>query len=141
MITKKAGTILVNIEKKQVALIYRKDGNDFEFPKGHLEEGETLQECAIRETEEETGRKCHLVDDKEIDIIKYITAKGEDVELYFYLAIDDGPTEREIKEEDKEKWTFIDFDKVEESFQFENLKSLWDKVKIKAEALTKERRI
>ena len=61
MVTQKAGTVLINKEKGQIALVYRKKLGDLSFPKGHLEEGETLEECAIRETIEETGRNCHLV--------------------------------------------------------------------------------
>ena len=129
MITKKGGTILLNKENSKIALIYRKDKIGYEFPKGHLEEGESLKECAIRETEEETGRKNHIVESKEIDIIKYITSKGENVELYMFLAIDDGPVEREISEEDKEVVDWFNIDEVEEKVQFENLKEFWKKAK------------
>lgn len=131
MITKKAGTVLVNKKSKKIALIYRKDTRNLEFPKGHLEENETLQECAIRETEEETGRKNYLLNDKELDIIKYITSKGENVELYMYLAIDEGPTQRQISNEDKENWDWFDFEDVENKIAFENLKEFWKEIKIR----------
>ena len=38
---KKAGCVLVNIETRQVGLVYRNKKNDYSFPKGHLEMGET----------------------------------------------------------------------------------------------------
>ena len=131
MITKKGGTVLVNKENRKIALIYRQDKLGYEFPKGHLEEGESLEECAIRETEEETGRKNHIIASQELDIIKYVTSKGEDVELYMYLAQDDGPVDREIKEEDKEEWDWFNLEEVEEKVVFENLKEFWKKVKFK----------
>lgn len=68
MKVKKAGTILINIENKKIGLVYRPSKNDYTFPKGHLEVGETLQQCAVRETEEETGRKNHLINQVERDI-------------------------------------------------------------------------
>ncbi len=129
MATLKAGTILVNLESKKIALIYRKDKIGYEFPKGHIEKGETLEECAIRETEEETGRKNHIV--KELETVKYVTSRGENVELHFYLSIDDGKIDRTIAEEDKEeiKWFFTD--EVDEKLTFEDLKSFWKNSKIK----------
>lgn len=129
MATLKAGTILVNLESKKIALIFRKDKIGYGFPKGHLEKGETLEECAIRETEEETGRKNHIVE--ELETVNYVTSKGEDVELHFYLSIDDGEIDRTIAEEDKEeiKWFFVD--EVAEKLTFENLKRFWNNSKIK----------
>lgn len=88
MMVQKAGCILINYSTKKVALVCR--NNEYSFPKGHLEKGETIQECAIRETIEETGHNCHVVGDKEIAKIRYMSSKGEEVENYFYLAVDDG---------------------------------------------------
>ena len=129
MATLKAGTILVNIENKKIGLIYRKDKIGYEFPKGHLEEGETLEECAIRETEEETGRKNHIVE--ELETVNYVTSKGEDVELHFYIAIDDGETDKNIVEEDREENIWAELDEVENKLIFNNLKRVWDNSKEK----------
>lgn len=129
MATLKAGTILVNIENKKIGLIYRKDKIGYEFPKGHLEEGETLEECAIRETEEETGRKNHIVE--ELETVRYVTSKGEDVELHFYIAIDDGETNKNIVEEDREENIWAELDEVENKLTFNNLKRVWDNSKEK----------
>ena len=129
MATLKAGTILVNLKTKKLVLVYRKDKIGYEFPKGHLEEGETLVECAIRETEEETGRKNHIVE--ELETVRYITSSGEDVELHFYLSIDDGEIDRNIAEEDKEEKKWFSVDEVAEKLTFENLKRFWNNSKIK----------
>ena len=49
-----AGGIVLN-EKKQLLFQFRR--GKWDLPKGKLDEGETLEQCAIRETEEETGLK------------------------------------------------------------------------------------
>ena len=134
MATLKAGSILVNVETKKIALVYRRDKDGgLSFPKGHLEEGETLEECAIRETEEETGRKNHIVE--KLEIINYITSKGEAVELHFYLCIDDGKTDKKIAEEDKEETIWVQLDEIESKVPFDNLKRFWNNSKIKVSNL------
>jgi 8-oxo-dGTP pyrophosphatase MutT (NUDIX family) len=47
-----AGGIVQN-EKKEILFIYRLE--KWDLPKGKLEKGEKLEECAVREVEEETG--------------------------------------------------------------------------------------
>jgi 8-oxo-dGTP diphosphatase len=49
-------TIVFNKEGK-ILLVKRKDYPIWDLPGGRLEEYETLENCAIRETEEETGYK------------------------------------------------------------------------------------
>lgn len=127
MITKKAGCILVNLETKKIALVCR-DGN-YSFPKGHMEDAENIKQCAIRETIEETGHKCHLIKEDEISIIQYITPKGQDVENYFYLAADDGTTTEKINDEDREQTVWIDFEDVEKTLSHDNLIEMWGNIK------------
>jgi len=49
-----AGGVVTN-KKGQVLFIYRND--KWDLPKGKLDKGETIEECALREVEEETGVK------------------------------------------------------------------------------------
>ena len=127
MMVQKADCILINYSTKKVALVCR--NNEYSFPKGHLEKGETIQECAIRETIEETGHNCHVVGDKEIAKIRYTSSKGEEVENYFYLAVDDGVYEKEIKEKDKEETIWTNIKDVEKTLSYLNLKQLWNTIK------------
>ena len=131
---KKAGTVLINLSNRKIGLVYRKTRNDYSFPKGHLEEGETLQQCAVRETEEETGRKNHLISNKELMIETYITPSGEDVENYIYIAIDDGESKTEIPDNLKEELVWISPEEVQEKLTYESLKQVWKK----AESIVKD---
>jgi ADP-ribose pyrophosphatase YjhB (NUDIX family) len=49
-----AGGLIEN-EKGELLLIFRK--KHWDLPKGKLDEGESIEECAVREVEEETGLK------------------------------------------------------------------------------------
>lgn len=136
MATQKAGTILVNLRTKKIALVYRRDELGYEFPKGHLEEGETLEECAVRETEEETERKNHILE--KLGVVNYITGKGEEVELHMYLAIDDGRTQEVIEEELKEELYWFSVEDVDSKLKYDDLKRFWEKSKQKVVDLLKK---
>lgn len=126
MIIKKAGCILVNLENKKIALVLRK--GDYSFPKGHLEDGETIKECAIRETIEETGHEVEILGD-EIDIIKYKSSGNEDVENHFFIGIDMGLTNKFIAKKDREKTDWFRIDEIEDRLSYENLKKFWKSAK------------
>lgn len=129
MVVKKAGTILLKLDTKQIALVFRKEDNGYTFPKGHLEEGETLEECAVRETEEETLNSNHLFTKEPAGIVKYQNIDDGDVEVYYYISISDGNTKKNIPEKDKENFEWINFDDVETKLVYENLKEFWNNIK------------
>ena len=130
----KAGCILINKELKKLGLVYRKKLNDYSFPKGHLEENETLSECAVRETTEETGRDCKLISDKEIGVIEYTNYEGQ-IKTYMFLALDKGKTNKKIAEKDKEELVWVNYNEVESKLSYQNLKDFWNKVKEKVEKI------
>ena len=117
---------------------YRYKQKDYSFPKGHLEEGEDLKTCAIRETAEETKRDCKIVEDISPTIEKYTTPKGEECECYMYTAIDLGKSDNDSLDTHYTYW--VDIDKVESTLSYDGLKREWNKVKdiIKEKLLDKE---
>lgn len=55
-------------------LVHRPAYDDWSFPKGKAEPGETDEECALREVEEETGLRCTL--GEELAFTDYVDARG-----------------------------------------------------------------
>jgi ADP-ribose pyrophosphatase YjhB (NUDIX family) len=60
-----AGGGLVKNEKDEYLFIFRR--GKWDLPKGKLDEGETISECALREVEEETGLVNVLLQDHLVD--------------------------------------------------------------------------
>src|SRR5689334_15572250 len=58
----------------EVLLIHRVRQDDWTFPKGKLEPGESYQACALREVAEETGLRCLLGD--ELPQTSHVDHKG-----------------------------------------------------------------
>jgi 8-oxo-dGTP diphosphatase len=48
------------LREGRVAVVHRPRYDDWSLPKGKLDEGESFEEAALREVEEETGLKCRL---------------------------------------------------------------------------------
>jgi len=59
-----AARIIVENENGEILMITRVDNGNIGIPAGSLEEGETIQECIIREVKEETG-----LDIKSLEVI------------------------------------------------------------------------
>lgn len=80
-VEKSAGAIIFKREGKRTlylllyypALSHRAEENYWDFPKGHIEKGETLEEAISREVEEETGLKN----------IKFIKGFKETIRYFF----------------------------------------------------------
>jgi 8-oxo-dGTP diphosphatase len=58
----------------EVVLVHRDRYDDWSFPKGKLERGESYQAAAVREVAEETGLECEL--GQELPSTRYLDGKG-----------------------------------------------------------------
>jgi 8-oxo-dGTP diphosphatase len=59
-----AGGLIIDSSDRsapRVLLVHRPKYNDWSFPKGKLDPGETIEAAALREVEEETGLKCRII--------------------------------------------------------------------------------
>ena len=130
--TPKAGCILIRKEDKTIALVYREQYDDYSFPKGHVEKGESLIECAIRETAEETKRVAKILEEKPLHIEHYETPNGENVKMTYFLAEDIGPSDN--KSLDTHPTFFIPFDEVHDKLSYSGLRIVWNDVKDKVES-------
>jgi 8-oxo-dGTP pyrophosphatase MutT (NUDIX family) len=61
-------------DRLEVLLVHRPRYDDWSFPKGKAEPGESDENCAVREVAEETGLRCSL--GRELPSTEYIDPKG-----------------------------------------------------------------
>jgi 8-oxo-dGTP diphosphatase len=77
----------------RVLLVHRPRYDDWTFPKGKAENGETDEACALREVHEETGLRCEL--DEELETTAYVDSKGRPKRVRWWamrIVGDDGFT-------------------------------------------------
>src|SRR5262245_65194209 len=78
----------------EVLLIHRREQRDWSFPKGKLERGESDEECALREVEEETGLRCEIV--AELPPVSYHDRRGRaKIVRYWAMSADGGKRSEE----------------------------------------------
>lgn len=84
-----AGGIVFN-ENKQLLFMFRR--GKWDLPKGKLDKGETLEQCAVRETEEETGLKNVSLHKHLLTTYHTYDENGKHIlkETYWYLLSVDG---------------------------------------------------
>ena len=68
----------------QVLLVHRPRYDDWSFPKGKLESGESLCTCAVREVAEETGVQVRL--EQPLETIRYRLGDGTRKEVRYWAA-------------------------------------------------------
>lgn len=82
--TLKAGCVVQN-DRGEILLVLDGERNLWEFPKGHLEKGETLKQAAHREVLEETGWEVELRE--RLPDMTYLGEKtGEKIRLATFRA-------------------------------------------------------
>lgn len=99
----------------QVLVIRRPRYGDWSFPKGKLDDGETLPECAVREVSEEVGLKIRL--GVPLPITRYYvggksnsgSGRQRSKEVWYWAAeVMEGKAEPDGKETDEVRWVSTD---------------------------------
>jgi 8-oxo-dGTP pyrophosphatase MutT (NUDIX family) len=73
----------------EIVVVHRPVHQDWSFPKGKLELGETLELAALREVREETGMTCRLL--RFIGHTEYLDRKGRPKAVaYWVMAAEEG---------------------------------------------------
>jgi 8-oxo-dGTP diphosphatase len=86
----------------RVLLVHRPKYDDWSFPKGKRDDGESDEACALREVEEETGFRCELLD--ELGETTYVDGKGRPkVVRYWRMRVLEGAF-RPHAEVDEIRW-------------------------------------
>jgi len=121
-----AGAVLYTRKQDGILYLLIKDfhGN-YGFPKGHLEEGETLKEAAQREILEEVGIKTEA-DTKFREDLHYIMPNGiEKQAVYFVAEFFDQNYQRQ--EEEVDEIILLPYEKALETISFQNMKEVLTK--------------
>ena len=86
----------------EVLLVHRPKYDDWTFPKGKAEDGETDEECALREVLEETGLRCELV--SEAGATEYVDSKGRPKRVRWWVMQPVGGAFTPSEEVDEVRW-------------------------------------
>lgn len=82
-IQKAGGVIVLDATgEKRIYVVHRPRYDDWTLPKGHIDEGETTQQAAVREVQEETGFTCEVV--RELPAHEYQLPSGQRIEVHFF---------------------------------------------------------
>jgi len=85
-----------------VALVHRPRYDDWTLPKGKLDAGESFQEAAIREIDEETGLRTRLV--RELPAVYYEVRGRPKVVRYWLMEVESDPGFVPNDEVDELRW-------------------------------------
>lgn len=102
-------------------------GNHWDFPKGHMDEGETEEENARREVFEETGLEFNMIEGF-YETIKFPPKPGRIKDVIFFLGTPKTLNVKYMKDETYDhKW--LNYEDALETLTFENSKNLLKKAK------------
>src|SRR5262249_15640829 len=92
--------------EREVLLIHRPHRQDWTFPKGKLEPGETHEACALREVEEETALRCVL--GQELATTSHRDHKGRLKIVRYWVMDPNGGVAEPRNEVDAVRWVSVE---------------------------------
>jgi 8-oxo-dGTP diphosphatase len=106
-IVRAAGGLVVrrHAGRLEVALVHRPVHQDWSYPKGKLEEGETFEDAAQREVLEETGLVCRLL--RFVGHTDYIDRKGRPKVVAYWVMSAVGGAFAPNEEVDELRWVDV----------------------------------
>jgi 8-oxo-dGTP diphosphatase len=90
----------------EILVVHRPAYDDWSFPKGKLEPGESEEDAAAREVEEETGLVCRL--DRELATTSYRDARGRPKTVRYWLMTPIGGRLAAANEVDDARFVSLD---------------------------------
>jgi 8-oxo-dGTP diphosphatase len=96
----------VVVRDGHVALVHRPRYDDWTLPKGKLDPGESFEQAALREVEEETGLRAHLV--RELPATRYDVSGRPKIVRYWLMEADDRSPFVPNDETDELRWVALD---------------------------------
>jgi|SRR6266404_2602110 len=123
-----AGGIVIDKETGTpcVLLVHRPSYDDWSFPKGKLDPGETIEEAALREVREETGLDCRIT--RKLATLRYRYRRRNEGRLrpkavhYFLMERVRGDIQVAGEEVDRAEW--FDFDEAAGRLSYEQDRKL-----------------
>ena len=83
-------------------VVHRPSYDDWSFPKGKAKVGESDEECAVREVEEETGLRCVL--GRELPATEYVDGRGRPKRVRYWLMQPESGSLTFANEVDDARW-------------------------------------
>jgi 8-oxo-dGTP diphosphatase len=90
----------------ELALVHRPKYDDWSFPKGKLDPGESWEDAALREVEEEIGVRCRL--GHELPPTAYADGKGRSKVVRYWMMEPLEGTFEASSEVDEMRWLGVD---------------------------------
>lgn len=117
---RQAGAIVVRRRKdgpRVLLITSKRNAGHWLFPKGHVEEGETLEETALREAEEEAGVRATILGPAGIMTFDY---DGESINVHYFLAT----TEDKGRPEKRRQLAWCSFEEAMQQLTFPDTRAL-----------------
>lgn len=126
------GIIVREVDGKPLVLVTQHSKHHgWDFPKGHLESGESSEQAALREVEEETGVKAEIVEKVGQTEYFYFEDGVRNFKTVVYFLMKFMEQREATTADEVEAMLWLDPEEVENKLTFKDTKELWRKVKEK----------